>query len=293
MNEKVLITGGTGLLGTDLALILKHSYRTMPVSSVQFDIRKYDDIISFFKNSQPGIVLHAAAWADVDACEKDKEKAMAINADGAGNIARACKKIGARMIYYSTDYVFDGQKGAFYVETDETNPVNIYGLSKLEGEKRVLDILDDAAVMRISWLFGTARDNFVTRTLKDGRDKFQAKLKGEKVEPIQVIHDQKSCPTWTIDIADQTKAIIENKLSGIIHAASTNEASRYDLADMIFEEVAWDLELQPMKMSDYNFVAPRPPRTPLENKRLNDSGLSVMRDYREALREFLMVYQDK
>ena len=162
MNDKVLITGATGLLGTDLLASLKRDYRTMGVSSSHFDIRSYDETVGFMNNMRPDIVLHAAAWADVDGCEKNRELAFLVNAEGTKNMARVCKDIGARLIYYSTDYVFDGTKGSAYTEDDTPNPINIYGRSKYEGEEYVLDILEDAAIVRISWLYGTAKSCFVT-----------------------------------------------------------------------------------------------------------------------------------
>ena len=161
MNDKILITGATGLLGVDLMAVLKQDYRAMGVSTANFDIWDYDKVASFLDRMKPDIVLHAAAWANVDGCEEQKDKAVAINAVGTKNIALACKNVGARMIYYSTDYVFDGAKGSAYTEDDKPNPINNYGRSKLEGEKYVLEILDDAAIIRISWLYGTAKECIV------------------------------------------------------------------------------------------------------------------------------------
>ncbi len=290
MHDKVIITGASGLLGTDLILRLKGQYRALGVNSSNFDIRDYDAVLDFFKKMQPEVVLHAAAMVDVDACETDPETANAVNVAGTENVAKACREIGSRMIYYSTDYVFDGTLGTAYTEEDQTNPINVYGKTKLMGERKTLDLLDNACVMRISWLFGAAGDNFVTRILRESREKYRASLKGGKIEPLRIVSDQQSCPTWTLDIADQTVKVVENNVTGIVHAVSENHCSRFSLAEYIFEEISWDLPTEPIKAAEYGFKAPRPLSTPLENKRLNEMNLSIMRDYREALREFLGVY---
>jgi dTDP-4-dehydrorhamnose reductase len=291
VNEKVLITGGTGLLGSDLITYFRKDSRPMGVSTKDFDITDADATMYFFRKMEPHIVLHAAGMVNVDQCEEDKNMAMAINADGAENVARACREVGARMVYYSTDYVFDGTKGKPYVETDEPDPINVYGQSKLEGEKRVIDIKKDAVIIRISWLFGTGRDCFVTSLLKKGRQRYHDSLQGKKVRPIKVVGDQVSSPTWTLDIAEQTHKVLRNGTTGILHAVSEGESSRFELAELIFEEIAWDLELKPISSSEYPFVAKRPMYSTLENKRLKELGINTMRNYHEALREFLMVYK--
>lgn len=292
MNDKILITGATGLLGADLVTVLKQDYRAMGVSTANFDIRNYDEINSFFDRMKPEIVIHAAAWADVDACEDHKDDAFAINAEGTKNVAQACKNVGARMIYYSTDYVFDGKKESAYTEDDKPNPINNYGRSKLEGEQHVLDILENAAVMRISWLYGTAKECFVTGVIKAGLEQFRARQKEEKYETLNIVCDQFSCPTWTVDVADQTKVVIENKITGIVHAASIGQVSKYKLAENIFEELSWDIEMEAVKGTDFPAKAVRPARTELENGKLNKLGFSVMRSYKEAVREFLMVHKE-
>jgi len=290
VHEKVLITGASGLLGSELMIQLKGLYRALGVNSSSFDICDYEAMLDFFKRMQPEVVLHAAAMVDVDGCEKDPKRANEINVAGTENVARACREIGARLIYYSTDYVFDGTKGMPYSEEDQTNPINVYGRTKLMGEHKALDLLDNACVMRISWLYGAARDNFVTKVLRESRERYRASLKGEKIEPLKIVSDQFSSPTWTLDIADQTGKIIEGKITGIVHAVSENYCSRFSLAEYIFEEISWDLPIEPVKATNYGFKAPRPLNTPLENKRLNEMNASVMRDYREAIREFLGVY---
>ncbi len=291
MHEKILITGATGMLGKELVTLLKKQYRAMGVSSAQFDIRDAGAVKEFLGKMRPDIVIHAAAMVNVDGCETDPETARAVNAVGTENVARACADIGCRMIYYSTDYVFDGTKGSAYHEEDATNPINVYGKTKLEGENRALGILENLCIMRISWLYGAARENFVTRTLTEGRKRYRAMLKGEKIEPLAIVSDQYSCPTWTFDIAEQTVNIIENNITGVIHAASENACSRFSLAEYIFEEISWDLPLKPIPVASYGFKAPRPLKTQLENHRLNELNLSIMRDYREAVREFLGMYK--
>lgn len=291
MNEKILVTGGTGLLGTDLVKFLKTDYRPLGASRQLFDITDHDQTAAFFQRMQPDIVLHAAAWADVDGCEEDREKAVRVNVNGTANVARACREIGARLIYYSTDYVFDGDKETPYTEDDPTNPINHYGQTKLDGEKAVRETLDNHVIMRISWLFGDTRDCFVTRTFQQGREQLDAKNRGEATEPIKIISDQVSCPTWTADIVEQTARIIESDLTGTVHAVSENQTSRFKLAENIFEELSWDIDLHEVATADFGFKAARPKYSALANRRLTDLNLKSMRDWREAIREFLMVYK--
>ena len=124
-------------------------------------------------------------------------------------------------------------------------------------------------------------------------EQIRARQQGLPFDVIRAVSDQFSCPTWTVDIADQTQEIIEKKVSGVLHAAAIGELSRFKLAEHIFEELSWEVEMEPCKATDFPMKAPRPGRTPLENKRLNELGISIMRDYQESVREFLMVHKEE
>jgi dTDP-4-dehydrorhamnose reductase len=284
---KMLITGARGILGGDLASFFSSSYRLFPVSSRDFDIRDEGRVLAYLDSVKPDIVLHSAAIADVDRCESDRETARAVNIRGTENVAGACRKTGARMIYYSTDYVFGGEKTSFYVESDTPDPVNYYGYTKLEGERRTASLLDDYAIVRVAWIYSESDRSFVNRLIRSGRSQMEGRMSGRKYEPLKVVTDQVGCPTWAVEIARQTDIIIDNKLTGVVHCTSGGGASRYEFARFLFESLSMDVDLQPCRMSEMPRPAPRPKFTALENRRLGDLGLNVMKDNREALLEFL------
>ena len=283
----MLITGGTGLLGSELASFFSQDYDIYRVGSADFDIRRYDQVKAYFSDAKPDIVLHTAAMVNVDACETERELAMSVNGEGAGNVARACKESGTRMVYYSTDYVFDGSNSRPYVETDATNPVNFYGVSKLEGEKRVETILGDYVILRVAWLYSRSPRSFINKLIESGTRQVREKGGASQPGAIRVVSDQIGTPTAAVDVARQTALVLEKELSGLFHCTAEGETSRYDLAKFIFDNLALDVDLAACPSREFNWRARRPPYSVLENKKLNQMGLNVMRHYRVAVREFL------
>jgi dTDP-4-dehydrorhamnose reductase len=202
--KKLLVTGSKGQLGRDLISDFSKKYDISGFDIDDIDIRNLEQLKSFFKEKKPDIVLHTAAYTDVDGCEHNVETAMSINAEGTTNIALACREIGAKLIYYSTDYVFDGDKTTPYTETDTPNPQTVYGKSKLEGEKYVTEILEDYIILRIAWLYGAHGKNFVRTMIKLGEEQLKNSKDGQIVTPLKVVDDQIGNPTWTVEIARQT-----------------------------------------------------------------------------------------
>ena len=292
VRRKILITGCQGQLGRALMPFFSCLYDAVGVSSENCDVRIYTQVQACLKNMRPTIVLHAAAYTDVDGCEANQQLALDVNALGTENVARACKEIGARMVYYSTDYVFDGAKGSPYVETDPASPKNVYGRSKLEGEKRLASLLEDGVILRVAWLYGIEGDNFVKKIVKLGLKQLEARKRGRQIEAIKIVDDQIGNPTWTMDVAEQTKVLIENDLVGLFHCTAEGDTSWHQLARDIFTILSLDVRTQPCLSDEFPHSAPRPKYTSLENKRLKDVGLNVMRDYKTALKEFLNKYGD-
>ncbi len=268
------------------------SYDVVGVAVEDCDVRNFSNVRTCFQNAQPDIVLHTAAYTDVDGCEANQQLALDVNAMGTENVARVCQEIGAKMVYYSTDYVFDGAKGSPYVETDPVSPKNVYGRSKLEGEKRLASLLEDGVILRVAWLYGIEGDNFVKKIVKLGLKQLEARKRGRQIEAIKVVDDQIGNPTWTIDVAAQTKVVIENELVGLFHCTAEGDTSWHQLASDIFTILSLDVQIKPCFSNELPRSAPRPKYTSLENKRLKDAGLNVMRDYQAALREFLNKYGD-
>ena len=284
---KILITGSRGQLGSDLVKYFEKDFKVLGVDIKDMDITAPAIVNETFDKFQPDIVLHTAAYTDVDGAEANKELSMKINAEGTANIARGCKEYGARMVYFSTDYVFDGRKQDPYVESDPPSPVNRYGRSKLEGEKKVAEILDDYIIMRLAWMFGACGKNFVRAIIRQGWQQIRTKQAGQIVTPVKVVNDQRGNPTWTMEIARQIRVVIENNLKGIIHATAEGETTWHDFAKEIFDYLKMPVYVSPCSSKEYGSVAARPVNSSLENGVLKKVGLNVMRGYKAALFEFL------
>ncbi|MEW5796626.1 MAG: dTDP-4-dehydrorhamnose reductase [Candidatus Zixiibacteriota bacterium] len=287
-HGRILITGYRGQLGSDLMLGLAKRYQVSGFDLPEVDIRELRAVLDIVRESRPDIVIHAAAYTDVDGCESDHDLAFAVNRDGTWNVAQACEDIGARMIYYSTDYVFDGRKATAYVESDPPHPATVYGRSKLEGENAVRETVREWAVLRIAWVYGRQGKNFVKTMIRLGQQQLAVDVDERK--SLTVVDDQYGNPTWTVDIVRQTEEVIEHDLRGVFHATSEGEVSWYRFACDIFEELKMKVVVEPCTTRDYPRPAPRPARSSLENQRLKAAGRNVMRDYREALREFLQLH---
>ncbi len=289
-SGKVLIIGSRGQLGRDLMEILSGAYRVCGVDLEDVDIRIREDVLSTVKAVKPDVVIHAAAYTDVDGCESNEELAMAVNGEGTRNVALACRETGARMFYYSTDYVFDGTTESAYVEDDEPNPLNVYGKSKLAGEIAVREILAEAVILRVAWMYGRHGRNFVKTMLKLGQEQLRFPKGPNGVKPLRVVNDQTGNPTWTEDIVRQTAQVIDHQGHGVFHCTSEAETSWYDLAREIFEITHMPVVLEACSSREYSQPAARPRFSSLENRHLKTARLHVMRHYRKALAEFLELH---
>ena len=256
---KILLTGGSGLFGRAFVELIKDrtshdiyaTYNENIVDSeeaVFLDITDKKRVEEVIKKLQPDVVVHAAAFTNVDKCEVEKEKAYDINAKGTKNVAMASNEIGAKMIYISTDYVFDGTKG-FYEEKDKTNPISYYGLTKLEGEKAVQEICDDFIIARTSVIYGAHKKNFATWVIKELR----------KENQIKIITDQWVSPTLNVDLAEQILALIEKDEKGIFHTAGGERINRYDFVVEMARVFDFNEKLiTPATSKEMNWIAKRP-----------------------------------
>jgi len=286
-SGRILITGHRGQLGSDLVTLLGAGHQVKGVDLPEVDITDLNQVLSAVRHFRPDVVIHAAAYTDVDGCETDSETAFSVNRDGTWNVAQACAELGTRLIYYSTDYVFDGTKATPYVETDLPNPGTVYGRSKLAGEAAILESLDDFAILRIAWIYGYHGKNFVKTMIKLGKQQLAERKVGGPVTPLKVVNDQIGNPTWTEDVVRQTEKVLDHDLHGTFHATSEGETSWYDFARRIFEILKMDVDIRPCTTAEYPRPAPRPARSALENARLKKTDCNVMRDYRVALADFL------
>jgi dTDP-4-dehydrorhamnose reductase len=258
---KTLILGSNGMLGYDLCRIFPDSIK---LTRDELDITDRAKVIETISDIRPEVVINAAAYTDVDGCEDNKELAFAVNGYGPGYIAEACSAVGAKLVHYSTDYVFDGSRKE-YLESDATNPINVYGESKLLGEQLIAENTDDFRIIRTSWLFGFNGKNFVETMLG---------LSG-KMEYVKVVNDQYGKPTYTYDLAAKTREIIEQK-PGIYHITNEGVCSWYDFASAIIDNVS------PCSSAEFPRKAKRPAHSVLVNTKTKP-----IRPWREALKEYL------
>lgn len=262
---RALITGGDGQLAGELVSTAPPEVELRALSRAECDISESLMVENVFKSFRPDLVINTAAYTAVDAAEDNQDLAFRVNARGAENVARAAKLVGSRLIHISTDYVFDGLGSTPYTPDAPTNPINVYGASKLEGEKLVLRATANAAVIRTSWLYSSTGRNFFISILS-------ALSKGQ---PVSVVEDQHGCPTSAYDLAMTIWAGRSTSLSGIYHWANAGSTSWYDYAVRI-AEMATDLgllhgllEIRPVAAADLRRRAKRPAYSLLDSTKLS------------------------
>ena len=279
---RVAITGAGGMLGKDLTPLLAKSHEVLALHHAACDITEEAAVLRVIREWQPNLVVNCAAFTDVDSCEREPEQAFAVNARGAGHVARAAAKAGARLFHISTDYVFDGAKRTPYQEADATNPVNIYGQSKLEGEREVLKTESEGAktlVIRTSWLYGLHGTNFIEKILAAAQTRAE----------LEVVADQVGCPTWTRHLAQKIAELIETEATGILHAAGSGECTRDGLAQAVGAKLPNPVKITPIDSNKINRPAKRPPYSVLDSGRLEQLGLAKIPHWREALEGYFHV----
>lgn len=280
---KALVTGAKGQLGYDAVNeLIKRGHEAVGVDVDEMDITDAEAVERVITEATPDVVFHCAAWTAVDDAE-DKEnipKVRRVNFDGTRNVAEVCRKIGCKMIYISTDYVFDGQgTQAWQADSKDYAPLNVYGQTKLEGEKAVAEILDKYFIVRIAWVFGVNGKNFVKTMLNVGK----------KYDTIRVVNDQIGTPTYTADLARLLVDMAETEKYGYYHA--TNEGgfiSWYDYACEIFSKAGYDTKVVPVTTEEYGLSkAVRPFNSRLDKSKLAENGFTPLPSWRDALDRYL------
>jgi dTDP-4-dehydrorhamnose reductase len=279
---KIVITGATGMLGSDLMRVVGSTYDVVGLSSKDANITDLDKIVGLIESLKPDLVIHSAANTDVDGCELNPDATFLVNSIGTRNVALACQRINAALMYISTDYVFDGQKPEPYVEWDQPNPVNTYGRSKLAGEKYVSELLSRFYIIRSSWLYGKLGRNFVYTILKATRE-------GKK--RLTIVDDQVGSPTYTYDLATKISEIIEKERYGIYHITNSNYCSWFEFTKQIlrlaFNAAGHEISLVPIKSHEYATPTRRPNNSVLRNYVLELERIPLLRPWDAALGEFL------
>ena len=280
---KVMIIGSEGMLGHDLVDILSKENDISTTTIDTLDITSIDKTIKTVKDLKPDIVVHSAAFTDVDGSESKPDLAYKVNALGTRNVAVACRKADSDLVYISTDYVFDGTKGSSYYEYEDTNPMSVYGKTKLAGEIYIRDILSNFYIVRTSWLYGLHGPNFVKTMLELAKTN----------DKISVVNDQIGSPTYTVDLANAIDQLIKKPAYGIYHITNSEFCSWYDFAQEIFDLSSVEVDLTPVKTEEFPRPAPRPKYSVLENYNWIMEGFHKIRSYREALKAFLDLLEEE
>jgi dTDP-4-dehydrorhamnose reductase len=250
------------------------------LGSAQADIRDSAQVDRAILQSKPDWIVLAAAYTDVDGCELNPTLASAVNTSGAVNVARAAAAAGARLLFVSTDYVFDGTKSTPYETGDARNPINAYGRSKALAEEKILSILPDACIVRTSWLFGPGGKCFPDTILK-----LATTL--PETEVVAVVNDQRGCPTHTLDLADGIAALCKSKAQGIVHCTNRGECSWYDFAIEIIHQAGLTTAVRPTTSDKFVRPAPRPKYSVLSSSSLSKRGIE-MRPWQQTLSGYLL-----
>jgi dTDP-4-dehydrorhamnose reductase len=298
--------------------VLADGFHVIPATRAEFDITDLAATQAFIRKTEPHVVIHPAAYTNVDGCETNKEKAFLVNAIGAQNVAIVTREIEAKLVFISTDYVFDGEKKSPYLEYDSPNPLSVYGWSKLMGERMVMQQNPRSFILRISWLYGPHGKNFVKTMLSLARTK----------KELQVVNDQRGTPTFAGDIAHQIQALIQTDSYGLYHCTSQGSCTWYEFALEIFKNAGYRAEpglsgsihlipnpesliptlpfpipntqdltpnpqsprpilLTPVTTEQFPRPAQRPQNSVLENFMLKIQGLDIMPPWQESLKKFM------
>jgi len=277
---KVLVTGADGQLGYDVVKKLNElNIEHIGVDKEDFDLTNEKETKGFILSYKPDIIVHCAAYTDVDQAELERELCYKVNVEGTRYVAEAAKELEAKMLYISTDYVFDGQGEEPFEVTDKPDPINYYGETKYQGEQKVQKLLEKYFIVRTSWVFGEKGDNFVKTMLKLGRER----------DEISVVADQCGSPTYTGDLAELIVEMIRTDKYGIYHATNEGFCSWYEFAKKIFKAADMDVEVNPVSSDRFETKAKRPKNSRLSKNKLIENDLNLLADYQNALECFMEV----
>lgn len=271
---RILITGGKGQLGLALQRSLFED-EVIALGHDELDVTDADAVREAVLEEKPDAVIHAAAWTDTAGCEKDPGRAIEVNGHGAGNVAKACREAGAKIVYISSNEVFDGEANEPYAEDAPTGPVNEYGRSKLEGERQVTAFLDEHQIVRTSWLYGPGRVSFPEKILSAAREKGRLKL----------VTDEIASPTWTVDLARAIGQLLRYDLYGVFHLTNEGYASRKEWAEEVLRlALMANVPTEPATQAEFGGPYRKPRFSALANVRAAKLGIT-MRPWRRALLE--------
>ena len=275
---RIMVTGAKGQLGHEvMAELAKRQLPHIGVDIGDFDITDESQVFSAIEAYRPQAVIHSAAYTAVDKAEDEPELCTRINADGSGNIAKACDKFRAKMVYVSTDYVFPGTGQHFHKPHDDVGPLSVYGMSKLSGERQVAESLSEHFIVRTSWVFGKNGPNFVKTMLRLGKER----------ETINIVDDQIGSPTYAADLSPLLIDMCHGSNYGIYHATNEGICSWAEFAQEIFRLASLSAAVNPIPSSEYPTKAKRPLNSRLCKSCLDEGGFQRLSHWKEALEEFI------
>lgn len=279
---KVLVTGVKGQLGFDVCLELdRRNIENKGVDRQDFDITDREAVRSFILNYKPDVIVHCSAYTAVDRAEDEEDICYKVNVEGVRYIAETVKEIDAKLVYISTDYVFDGSGDNFFNVYDKTDPLNVYGKTKLGGEEEVKKLLNKYFIIRISWVFGLNGNNFI---------KTMMKLGAERTE-LSIVADQMGSPTYTYDLAPLICDMIETEKYGIYHATNEGECSWAEFAEYIFSVTGQNVLVKYIKTEEYPVKATRPKNSRLSKISLDEAGFKRLPDWKDAVKRYIEAVQ--
>ena len=275
---RILVTGVKGQLGYDVMNELKkRGHEGVGVDIEEMDITDPGEVDKVISESDVEAVIHCAAYTAVDAAEDNEEIARKVNRDGTANIAEVCRKLDLKMMYISTDYVFDGEGDRPWEPDEERHPLNMYGLTKYEGELAVEEKLDKFFIVRISWVFGVNGKNFIKTMLRLGRER----------DSLTVVNDQIGSPTYTYDLARLLVDMIETDKYGRYHATNEGICSWYEFACEIFKVAGIEVSVSPVTSDEYPTRARRPRNSRMSKNKLTDNGFALLPAWQDALARYI------
>lgn len=282
---RILITGGTGQLGSDCAQVFSRQHQVLAPGVEQLDITSASDVEGAVRTFRPDVIVNCAAYTRVDACETEREVARQVNVTGPENLAASAHRHGTVLVHVSTDYVFDGRKAVpeAYTETDTPGPISYYGKTKLEGEVAVRRMCADHVIVRTAWLYGGSGPNILKT--------FLCRALGDPSGEIKVVNDQYGSPTWSYRLALQIARLIQAGGHGVYHATSQGYCTWYDLACYFFNLMDVPHRVVPCSTAQYPTPACRPKNSILENGRLKAGGIDLMPLWEEDLNAFVLRYK--
>lgn len=281
---KVLVTGVKGQLGYDVVNELeKRNIEAIGVDIDEMDITDKASVEKVIGEANPDAVIHCAAYTAVDAAEDNVDICRKVNRDGTRNIAEMCKKLDIKMIYISTDYVFDGQGTRPWEPDDAQNPLNVYGQTKYEGELAVTDNLDKYFIVRIAWVFGVNGKNFIKTMLNLARTR----------DTLTVVNDQFGSPTYTYDLARLLVDMVLTDKYGFYHATNEGIITWYDFAVEIFKTAGLNVNVLPVSSEAYQAKAKRPSNSRMSKDKLKENGFELLPTWQDALKRYIETLKER